>query len=133
MEINVITLHTVVETTPQQMRSVIKAKGGSMKYKSVHLFFVQAVSLSSVQGGAMTPFSSNNLMSRVIHPTSYPIVFYSVTHSSLKLCKQYLALLASLSSLATGSALIFCRCRAALSLLDNGVYSIQTVCSLETH
>ena len=30
MEINVVTLHKVVETMPQQ--SVIKAKGGPMKY-----------------------------------------------------------------------------------------------------
>ena len=28
MEINAVTLHKVVETTPQQLRSVIKAKGG---------------------------------------------------------------------------------------------------------
>ena len=34
-EINVATLHKVVETMPQQMRSVIKAKGGPMKYYSV--------------------------------------------------------------------------------------------------
>ena len=32
MEINVVTLRKVVETTPQQMRSVIKAKGGPAKY-----------------------------------------------------------------------------------------------------
>ena len=32
MEINVMTLHKVVETIPQQMRLVIKAKGGPTKY-----------------------------------------------------------------------------------------------------
>ena len=31
MEINVVTLHKVVETILQQMRSVIKAKGGPTK------------------------------------------------------------------------------------------------------
>ena len=31
MEINVVTLHKVVETMPQQMRSVIKAKGGLLQ------------------------------------------------------------------------------------------------------
>ena len=32
MEINIVTLHKVVETMPQQMCSVIKAKGGPTKY-----------------------------------------------------------------------------------------------------
>ena len=32
MEINVVTLHKVVETMPQQMLSVIKAKAGPTKY-----------------------------------------------------------------------------------------------------
>ena len=39
MEITVVTLHMVVETMPQQMRSVIKAKGGPTKYLSEQLFF----------------------------------------------------------------------------------------------
>ena len=34
MEINVVTLHKVVETMPQLMRSVIKTKGGPTKYWS---------------------------------------------------------------------------------------------------
>ena len=38
-EINVVTLDKVVETMPQQMSSIIKAKGGPMKYLSVQLFF----------------------------------------------------------------------------------------------
>ena len=32
MEINVVTLHKVVETVPHQMRSVIEAKGVPTKY-----------------------------------------------------------------------------------------------------
>ena len=39
IEINVVTLHKVVETMPQQMRSVIKAKGGLLQKASVQLFF----------------------------------------------------------------------------------------------
>ena len=39
MEINVVTLHVVVETTPPQMRSLIKAKGGLLQKASVRLFF----------------------------------------------------------------------------------------------
>ena len=39
MEINVVTLHKVVETMPQQMHSVIKAKGGLLQKTSVQLFF----------------------------------------------------------------------------------------------
>ena len=38
IEINVVTLHKVVETTPQQMHSLIKAEGGPEKYR-VHIFF----------------------------------------------------------------------------------------------
>ena len=40
MEINVVRLHKIVETMPQQMRSVIKAKGGPTK---CNFFFGQAV------------------------------------------------------------------------------------------
>ena len=43
MEINVVTLHKVVETMPQQMRSLIKAKGGLLQKVIVQLFFGQAV------------------------------------------------------------------------------------------
>ena len=46
MEINVVKLHKVVETTPQQMRSIIKAKGGPTKYCHFivcNFFFGQAV------------------------------------------------------------------------------------------
>ena len=39
MEINVVTLHKVVETMPQQMRFLIKAKGGLLKKAYVRLFF----------------------------------------------------------------------------------------------
>ncbi|KAF7665376.1 hypothetical protein LDENG_00145040 [Lucifuga dentata] len=31
-DINVVTLHKVIETMPQRMRAVIKAKGGPTKY-----------------------------------------------------------------------------------------------------
>ena len=40
MEINVVTLHKVVETIPQQMRSKIKAKGEILV---CNFFFGQAV------------------------------------------------------------------------------------------
>ena len=40
MEINVVTLQKVVETMPQQLRSVIKAKGGLLQKASVQLFFL---------------------------------------------------------------------------------------------
>ena len=44
MEINVVTLHKVVKAMPQQMHSVIKAKGGPIQYYNVQLlFFAQAV------------------------------------------------------------------------------------------
>lgn len=39
MEINVVTLHEVVETMPRWIHTVIKAKGGSTKYYWVRLFF----------------------------------------------------------------------------------------------
>ncbi len=39
MEINVVILHCDVRTMPQQMHTVIKAKGGLMKYYYVQLFF----------------------------------------------------------------------------------------------
>ena len=32
MEINAVTLQKLIETMPQRMRAVIKAKGGPMKY-----------------------------------------------------------------------------------------------------
>ena len=32
MEINLVTLQKLIETMPQRMRAVIKAKGGPMKY-----------------------------------------------------------------------------------------------------
>ena len=38
-EINVVTLHKIVETMPQQMHSVIKAKGGLLQKASVQRFF----------------------------------------------------------------------------------------------
>ena len=38
-EIKVVTLHKVVETMPQQMCSVIKAKGGLLQKASVQLFW----------------------------------------------------------------------------------------------
>ena len=44
MERNVVTLHKVVETMPQQMRSVIKAKGGPTR--SVGLFGADSVAKS---------------------------------------------------------------------------------------
>lgn len=43
MEINVVTLHYVVKTIPQQMQNVIKAKGNPTKYWNVRLCFGQAV------------------------------------------------------------------------------------------
>ena len=43
MEINGLTLHKVVETMPQQMRSLIKAKGGLLQKVSMQLFFGWAV------------------------------------------------------------------------------------------
>ena len=51
----------------------------------------------------------------VIHPALYPILLLTIAW------KQYLFFLASLS----GSALIFCLCRAALSLLDNVIYALK--------
>ena len=39
MEINVVTLHKVVETMPQQMHSVFKAKGGLLQKASVQIVF----------------------------------------------------------------------------------------------
>ena len=38
-----MTLYKVVETMPQQMRSVIKAKGGPTKISECAIFFGQAV------------------------------------------------------------------------------------------
>ena len=38
MERNVVTLHKAVETMPQQIRSVIKAKGGLLQKASVFVF-----------------------------------------------------------------------------------------------
>ena len=40
MEINVVTLRKVVETIPQQMRSVIKVKGGLLQKVSMQLFIL---------------------------------------------------------------------------------------------
>ena len=45
MEIN---MHKVVETMTQQLRSVIKAKGGPTKYLSMQIFFGQAVNVTSL-------------------------------------------------------------------------------------
>ena len=39
MEINIVTLHKLIETTPQQLRSVIKAKSGLLQKTSVQLLF----------------------------------------------------------------------------------------------
>ena len=38
-KINLVTLQKLIETMPQQMRAVIKAKGGPTKYKGVWPFF----------------------------------------------------------------------------------------------
>ena len=45
MELNDVTLRKVVETMPQQMLSIIKAKGGPTKYCVCNFFFGQAVYL----------------------------------------------------------------------------------------
>ena len=41
MEINAVTLRKVVETMPQQMRSVIQAKGGSTKRCDFYIFLAR--------------------------------------------------------------------------------------------
>ena len=45
MEINVASLHKVVKTIPQQMRSILKAKGGLLQKggRGCNFFFGQAV------------------------------------------------------------------------------------------
>ena len=48
MEINVVTLHKVVETMPPQMRSVIKAKGGPTKYGQAVYFIDESCSISEI-------------------------------------------------------------------------------------
>ena len=63
LEINVVTLHNVVETMAQQMCSIIKAKGGPTKY-----FFGQAVyDLTDLQVEQSYINSVATLLGRPVH------------------------------------------------------------------
>ena len=72
MEINVVTLHKVVETMPQQMRSVIKSKGGPIKYYSVQLLFWPG-SVDSISAGRC----NDTFLQQQLNVKSYPPNFIS--------------------------------------------------------